>query len=78
MSFPAVFVDCLYVVLCANGSPFLSCNVHFAVLCELLAYFCCRLYLMLVMWYVVDGGGLCGAVVGVILVYFNYVCMFLL
>jgi hypothetical protein len=36
-----------------------------------------RVYLMLVMWSVVEGG-LCGAVVGVILVYFNYVGMFLL
>jgi hypothetical protein len=70
-----------YVVLYAKGSPLLCCSVHVAVLCELLAYLCCRVRrvcLMLVTWCVLDrGGGLCG-VVGVIFVYFSYVGMFLI
>jgi hypothetical protein len=56
----------VYVVL----YPFLCCSVHVAILCELLAYLCCRVCrvcLILVMWCVGDRGG--EGCVGVILVY---------
>jgi hypothetical protein len=51
-----VGVYCLHVVLYAKESPFLCCSDHVVVVCELLAYLCCHIYIKLVMWHVVDRG----------------------